>query len=43
MIPDARPRIAAIEKAIRPYVRLTPVVALAGEELGLPGRFVTLA
>ncbi|HET6983439.1 MAG TPA: threonine/serine dehydratase [Myxococcaceae bacterium] len=42
MIPDARPRIAATEKAIRPHVRLTPVVAVAGEELGLPGRSVTL-
>ena len=42
MIPDARPRIAATEQVIRPHVRRTPVVQLAGAELGLEGRTVTL-
>lgn len=42
MSPDARPRIVATEQVIRPYVRRTPVVQLAGEEIGLPGRAVTL-
>jgi len=39
---DLRPRIAATEQIIRPHVRCTPVVQLAGEEVGLPGRALTL-
>jgi threonine dehydratase len=39
---DLRPRIAATEQIIRPHVRRTPVVQLAGEEVGLPGRALTL-
>jgi len=39
---DLRPRIAATEQIIRPHVRRTPVVLLAGEEVGLPGRALTL-
>ena len=39
---DARPRIAATEEAIRAQIRRTPVVELAGDELGLSGRSVTL-
>ncbi|HZX41617.1 MAG TPA: pyridoxal-phosphate dependent enzyme, partial [Myxococcaceae bacterium] len=42
MVSDARPRIAATEEAIRAQIRRTPVVELAGEELGLDGRKVTL-
>ncbi len=42
MSPDLRPRIIATEQVIRPHVRRTPVVQLAGEELGLPGRVLTL-
>ena len=42
MNPDARPRIAATEQAIRRYVRRTPVVEISGEELGLDARTVTL-
>jgi threonine dehydratase len=42
MSPDLRPRIAATEQVIRPHVRRTPVVQLAGEELGLSGRALTL-
>ena len=42
MSPDLRPRIAATEQLIRPHVRRTPVVQLAGEDLGLPGVAVTL-
>jgi threonine dehydratase len=39
---DLRPRIAATEQIIRPHVRRTPVVQLAGDEVGLPGRALTL-
>jgi threonine dehydratase len=39
---DLRPRIASTEQIIRPHVRRTPVVQLAGEEVGLPGRALTL-
>jgi threonine dehydratase len=39
---DARPLIAATEEAIRAQIRRTPVVELAGDELGLGGRSVTL-
>jgi threonine dehydratase len=42
MVSDARPRIAATEEAIRGQIRRTPVVELAGAELGLDGRTVTL-
>ena len=42
MSPDLRPRIAATEQLIRPHVRRTPVVQLAGADLGLPGVAVTL-
>lgn len=39
---DLRPRILATEEAIRRNVRRTPVVTLAGDEVGIPGRQVTL-
>ncbi|HUM11560.1 MAG TPA: threonine/serine dehydratase [Myxococcaceae bacterium] len=42
MSPDLRPRILATEEAIRRNVRRTPVVTLAGDEVGIPGRQVTL-
>ncbi|MGZ6077741.1 MAG: threonine/serine dehydratase [Myxococcaceae bacterium] len=42
MAPDLRPRILATEEVIRRYVRRTPVVTLAGEEVGLPGVAITL-
>ncbi|HEY1333930.1 MAG TPA: pyridoxal-phosphate dependent enzyme, partial [Myxococcaceae bacterium] len=42
MSPDLRPRIAATEQVIRPHVRRTPVVQLAGEELGLSSQALTL-
>lgn len=42
MTPDLRPRILATEEVIRRYVRRTPVVTLAGEEVGLPGVAISL-
>ena len=42
MSSDARSRIAATEKIIRPHVRRTPAVELSGPELGLEGGSVTL-
>jgi threonine dehydratase len=42
MSPDLRPRIVETEEAIRGQIRRTPVVELAGEELGLDGGTVTL-
>ena len=42
MIPDARARIVATERAIRPHLRRTPVVQVSGAELGLEDRLLTL-
>lgn len=42
MATDLRPRIRATEEVVRRYVRRTPVVTLAGEEVGLPGVAITL-
>ena len=39
---DLRPRIVATEQVIRPHIRRTPVVTVAGEDLGLEGVVVTL-
>jgi threonine dehydratase len=39
---DLRPRIVATEQVIRPHIRRTPVVTVAGEDLGLEGVMVTL-
>ena len=39
---ELRPRIVATEEVIRPHIRRTPVVTLAGDDLGVEGVTVTL-
>jgi len=39
---ELRPRIVATEEVIRPHIRRTPVVTLAGDDLGIEGVTVTL-
>jgi len=41
-MPELRPRIVATEEVIRPRIRRTPVVTVAGDDLGLEGVLVTL-
>jgi len=41
-MPELRPRIVATEEVIRPRIRRTPVVTVAGDDLGLEGVAVTL-
>jgi threonine dehydratase len=39
---ELRPRIVATEEVIRPHIRRTPVVTVAGDDLGVEGGSITL-
>ena len=39
---ELRPRIVATEEVIRPHIRRTPVVTVAGDDLGIEGASITL-